>query len=296
MSAPPDAELTIVGPRRDVITHVREVVSYRELISSLIRKELKVRYKQSALGLLWSMIQPLFLLAIYSLVFSVLYRAGGIPRLGIWILSGLLAWQFVATAVSTATIAITSNGPLVGKVRFPRAVLPTATTGAALVHFALQLGVFAAVLVVLRHDVDWAYVWIVPFALLGLVLFVLPVALLLSAANVYARDTEHLLEMVVMGWFWLTPVVYPFGLAERFLDEHGIPTWIVLLNPVTSAVMVLQRAFYGASSQGATRLLPDTGPLWYLRNIGVLTVVSLVMLTVALRVFDRAEADMAEAL
>lgn len=292
----PDSELTIVGPRRNVIQHIRAILGYHELIGSLIRKELKVRYKQSSLGLVWSMIQPLFLLLIYSVVFAVLNRGGGMPRLGVWILSGLLAWQFVATTVSTATVSITSNGALVGKVSFPRAVLPTASAGAALVHFGLQLSVFTAILAVIRHHIAWDFLWLAPIAILVLLLFVLALSLFMAAANVYARDTQHLLEMVTMGWFWLTPVVYPFGLVERFLIQENVPTWIVLLNPVTPVVMVLQRALYGVSVVNGDRLLPAHGQWWYLRNVGIVGLVSLLLLVLALRVFDRAEVNMAEAL
>lgn len=289
------AELTIVSPRRDVRTQLREIVSFRELIGGLIRKELKVRYKQSTLGLAWSMVQPLFLLAIYSLAFSVL-SPNSIPRLGVWIMSGLLVWTLVSTTLVTAVTSITSNGPLVGKVRFPRAVLPTATTGAAVVHFLLQLATFAVVLLVIRHPVDWAYMWLVPLAVAALLLFLVAVAVLVSAANVYARDTQHLLEMGILGWFWLTPIIYPYGFLQTWLDRHELSRWLAMLNPVTPAITVVQRALYGAAKVGDTLLLPEQSVWWYLRNVAALAVLGLALLYVALRVFDRAEANMAEAL
>lgn len=288
-------ELTIVAPRRDVLTHLREIASYSELTRNLIRKELKVRYKQSTLGLAWSMIQPLFLLLIYSLAFSVL-SPNGIPRLGIWIMSGLLVWTLVSTSLTTAVRSITANGPLVGKVRFPRAVLPTATTGAALVHFCLQLAAFAVVLLVVRQDVDWSYMWMVPLAIVVLLVFLLAVGMLVSAANVYARDMEHLLEMLVLGWFWVTPIVYPYGFLESYLAKHDLPTWLPMLNPVTPVVTVVQRALYGTTDIGGSHLLPDESMLWYLRNLGLLALFSVVLFYVALRLFDRAEVNMAESL
>ena len=289
-------ELTIVAPRRNVVTHLREVLSYRDLIGSLIRKELKVRYKQSSLGLLWSMAQPMFLLLIYSLVFSVLNPSGGLPRLGIWIMSGLLVWTFVASSVSTSTTSITTNGPLVGKVRFPRAVLPTAAVGAAFAHLLLQFGAFAVVLVVIRQDVEWRFFWLMPVAILVLTIFLLAFGLLAAAANVYARDIQHLLDMLVVGWFWLTPVVYPFGFVEQYLTKHDLPTWLPMLNPVTPVVMAMQRALYGATDTATTHLLPDQPVWWYLRNLSIVAVASVLLLYVALRAFDRAEVNMAESL
>jgi ABC-2 type transport system permease protein len=288
-------ELTIVAPRRDVMTHLREITSYTELTRNLIRKELKVRYKQSTLGLAWSMIQPLFLLLIYSLAFSVL-SPNAIPRLGIWIMCGLLVWTLVSTSLTTAVRSITANGPLVGKVRFPRAVLPTATTGAALVHFCLQLGAFAVVLFVFQQDVDWEFMWMVPLAIVILLVFLLAVGLLVSAANVYARDMEHLLEMLVLGWFWVTPIVYPYGFLESYLAKHDLPTWLPMLNPITPVVTVVQRALYGTSDIAGSHLLPDESLFWYLRNLGVLALFSFILLYIALRLFDRAEVNMAESL
>jgi ABC-2 type transport system permease protein len=289
------SELTIVAPRRDVRTHLREIASYSELTRNLIRKELKVRYKQSTLGLAWSMIQPLFLLLIYSLAFSVL-SPNGIPRLGIWIMSGLLVWTLVSTSLSTAVLSITANGPLVGKVRFPRAVLPTATTGAALVHFGLQMGAFAVVLLVVRQDVDWEYVPLIPVAIAVLLIFLLAIGLLVSAANVYARDMQHLLEMLILGWFWVTPIVYPYGFLETYLAKHDWPTWLPMLNPITPVITVVQRALYGATDIGGAHLLPDQPMWWYLRNLGLLALFSVGLLYVALRLFDRAEVNMAESL
>lgn len=288
-------ELTIVAPRRNLAAHLADITSFRELIGSLVRKELKVRYKQSTLGLAWSMVQPLFLLLIYSLAFSVL-SPNGLPRLGIWIMSGLLVWTLVSTALVTSVTSITTNGPLVSKVRFPRAVLPTASTGAALVHFVLQSLAFAVVLVVVRQHVDWSFVWLLPLAIVALLFFLLAVGMMVSAANVYARDTQHLLDMLILGWFWLTPIVYPYGFLQGYLERHHLPIWLPMLNPVTPVITVFQRALYGTTHNGSTRLLPDESVWWYLRNIGILALVAMTLFTFALRLFDRAEVNMAEAL
>ncbi len=292
--APAGKELQIVAPRRSVRQYLREVTGYRELFVSLVRKELKIRYKQSTIGLTWSMIQPIFLLIIYSMVFSVLGQ--GFARFGIFLLCGLLVWGFVSTCVTTTTTSIVSNGQLVGKVRFPRAILPAAAIGSAAVHFALQMGTFAVVLLIARHRVDWAYVWILPIAIVSLLLFLVALGLLLSAANVYARDTQHLLDFVIQGWFWLTPIVYPFSKLDSGLLGRDLPTWLPLLNPLTPIVLVFQRALYGQATVDGQSILPDLGPSWYLRNVLVVGAVSLAALALAIRIFDRAEADMAEML
>ena len=138
------AELRPMSGRRSALAHLREIVGYRELLVMLVRKELAVRYKNSVLGFTWSMLQPLFLLVVYTAVFAIL--GAGFARFAIWVLCGLLVWTLISSSMITATVSITSNASLVGKVKFPRAVLPLASVGGALVHFFLQIVAFAVVL------------------------------------------------------------------------------------------------------------------------------------------------------
>ncbi|HSM67058.1 MAG TPA: ABC transporter permease [Ilumatobacteraceae bacterium] len=287
-------QLRPMAIRRSVPQHVRELFGFRELLWSLTRKELTVRYKHSALGFLWSMIQQLFLLVVYTAVFAIL--GAGFPRFAIWVLCGLLVWTFAATAMLTGTTSITANGPLVGKVKFPRAVLPLASVGSALMHFMLQSIAFAVVLLVTQHQVDWTYMWLVPIALLVAVLVVSGLVLLLAPLNVLARDTMHLLELLVLGWFWMTPILYQYERAVPFLERHGLPGEIMLINPFTSVIITFQRAIYGKSEVEGIVLLPDEGPLWYLAILLITGAVATVILAIALKVFDRADANLAEAL
>jgi len=291
---PASDELRPMSQRRSVLGHVREIFQFRELLGSLTRKELTVRYKHSTLGFVWSMIQPLFLLVVYTAVFGIL--GASFPRFAIWVLCGLLLWTFAATAMLTATTSITANASLVGKVRFPRAILPLANVGGALTHFMLQSIAFAGVLIVTRHKVDWTYMWLLPIALLVAVLVVSGLALLLAPLNVMARDTMHLLELLVMGWFWMTPILYQYERAVPFLEDHGIPGEALLINPFTSIVITFQRAIYGRSEVEGIPLLPDNGPLWYLGILLVVGAVALIIMGIALKVFDRADANLAESL
>ena len=135
-----------------------------------------------------------------------------------------------------------------------------------------------------------------PLGGLDHVLAMVAVGLLVSAANVYARDTQHLLDMLILGWFWLTPIVFDYGRMSRYMAGHGLPEWAPLINPVTSAVIVMQRAIYGTAFNGGKALLPDGSVWWYLRNLGIVALASIVLLYIALRVFDRAEVNMAESL
>jgi ABC-2 type transport system permease protein len=290
----PEPPMIVLGQHRSNVVHVREIWIYRELLGSLVRKELKVRYKGSALGFLWSMVQPLFMLAVYALAFSVL--GAGFDRFAIWLMCGLLVWNMVSTSMMMATRSITDNGNLVGKIRFPRAILPLAAVGAALVHFVLQLIAFAVVLVLLRQSVDLEFVWLIPFVAFVTVLLCSALGLLLAALNVYARDTQHLLDLATLAWFWLTPILYPYDRVAQWLANQGFPPWLAMANPLTPLVITMQRAVYGTSFVGDTMLLPAEGPLWYLRNILIIGTAAFLMLLVALRMFDRAEGNFAEAL
>jgi ABC-2 type transport system permease protein len=294
VTATPVPELKLVFERRSIPVHVRELVRYRDLLMILIRKELKVRYKNSALGFVWSMIQPVFMLVVYTAVFAIL--GAGFERFAIWVLSGLIVWTFVSTSLITSTQSITSNASLVGKVRFPRAVLPLASVGAAMVHFFLQMSAFAIVLLVSRHDVDWAYVPLLPLAFVACAVWCMALAIMLAPLNVIARDTQHLLELGILAWFWATPVLYQYDLASDWVGSQGIPGSILLLNPFAPVIITFQRALYGTYEIGDTSLLPSYGVGWYALIVGLSLLGAVIALALALKWFDHSEPNLVEAL
>ncbi len=290
-------ELRQVLPRRSVGRHLLDVWRYRELWTQLVRKELHVRYQKSVIGFAWSMLNPLFLLLVYNVAFTLLGQS--FSWFAIWLLAGLLVWNFFATSLSTGTAAITANGYLVGKVNFPREILPLASVGAAFVHFVFSGLLMVAVLLVTWFPVDWSYLWLVVPALITLVVLAAAFAIALSAINVYARDTTHLLELALLAGFWLTPIIYPFMLVEQKLTDHGRWGYWLLVNPLAAIVIAVQRGVYGrpsvTNSDGTVnRLLPDLSQWWYLRNILVVFAVACVLLAAAIKLFDRAEGNFAE--
>jgi ABC-2 type transport system permease protein len=291
-NAGPSSELRIISARRSIPAHIAEIWAFRELLGGLIRKELKVRYKNSVLGFAWSMAQPVFLLVVYSFVFSIL--GAGFDGFAIWLLCGLVVWTLVSTTLVTSVQSITVNANLVGKVPFPRAVLPLAAFGSALVHFALQFGTFAVIVLVAQHPIDAAYIWLLPIAIVALSALLAAGSLLLSVANVHARDTQHLLELALIAMFWANPIVYEYERAAQWFTEHDLPSSLMLLNPLTSVIITFQRAIYGEASVGDRPLLPDESVWWYLRNLCIVGAVSVALLAFALWLFDRAEGSLAE--
>ena len=300
LMAAPEPPVLVIAPGRSVVRRMHAVWQYRELLVGLVRKELKVRYKDSTLGFLWSMLNPAMYLAVFYVVFQIILGSG-IPFFAIYLLSGLLSWNLFSASLTAATGSIVNNGALVNKVFFPREILPLATVGANLVHFFLQAVVLLSALVVFQYGVALEYIWLVIPALLVVLLLVSGLAILFAALNVYARDLQHLLELVLLGWFWMTPIVYPWQLPADKLAEHGLSSSLTLLNPMIPVVISLQRAIYGTVSYvdgtGATvHLLPDGSPWWFLRNLALVGVAAAGIFVFAVHVFGRLEANFAEEL
>ena len=146
--------MNVVAPRRTVAQSITGIWRYRELLVNLVRKELKVRYKNSSLGFLWSMLNPLMYLVVFYVVFQLVLKAG-IPYFPVFLLSGLLAWNLFSSSLAGATGSITGNASLVNKVWFPREILPLAAIGANFVHFLLQGMVLVIALVVIPYSARW---------------------------------------------------------------------------------------------------------------------------------------------
>jgi ABC-2 type transport system permease protein len=272
-----------------------------ELLAELVRKDLKVKYKNSALGFVWSMANPLLYLAVFTLVFTF-FLPNGVPKFAVLFMSGFLVWNFFNSATLHATGAVVGNANLVRKVRFPRVVLPLASVGFAGVHFVLQLLVFFVFLVPFYPDAFGAQLWLLLPALAVAVAFTVGMSLLASALNVRYRDVQHLLEIVLLAWFWVTPIVYPVTVVRDRLAEEGL-LWLFRLymaNPMTAVVVAAQRAIYNhpvvATDAGPRQVLPAGGYSFYLQWLGVAAVVSVVLLAVGLWTFRRRQADFAEEL
>jgi ABC-2 type transport system permease protein len=287
----------VIRPRKGPWLRLKLVWEARDLLRALVRKELKVKYKDSALGFVWSMLNPALYLAVFYLVFSVFLK-NGIPQFPLWLLSGLLVWNFVSSVLPSATGTMLANAGLVKKVSFPREVLPLAAVGAGLVHFCLQGVVLLAGLAVFRHAVSPTYLLLLPLAILFMVLFTAALSVMLSAVNVFVRDSQHLLELVLLSWFWLTPIVYPFRQVGDMFARHGIPQWVFMLNPITPIVLVFQRSLYNivVANHGTLPLLPHVSFGYYLATMLIGITCSALVLIAAIEVFGRLEGSFAEEL
>jgi ABC-2 type transport system permease protein len=292
----------VVSPTISIWQRMHEIWLSRELLVYLVRTEIKVKYKNSVLGLVWSMIAPAMTLAIYFVVFQFISK-NGIPHFVIFLFSGLLLWNLFQVGVQTATGVVVNNAAIVKKVSFPREILALASIGSAGVFFFFQAIVMVIFLIVFHSAPAWDYIPLIPLALLAAIVLAAGLAILLSAVNVYLRDTQHLIEVVLTAWFWACPIVYSYQnqLAPR-LQQHGL-AWVYFLNPLTPLVLSFQRVLYAHVTVIST--VPPHAPFhalpfhafgWYaLLDVGVLVIGVLIFL-VALVVFGRLEGNFAEEL
>jgi len=269
-----------------------------ELLVNLVRKDLKVKYQSSALGFVWSLATPMLLLAVYYLVFGFILR-NGVPNFAVYLMAGLLPWNAFSTSVMYGCGSVVANANLVKKVRFPTSVLPLSSVGYAGVHFVLQMGVFAVFLAFFHRKAFGPQLFLLLPATVVLVVFSAGLAMLVAALTVRYRDVAHLLEVTLLAWFWLNPVIYGMQLVRAQLVPRGV-YWMYFLNPMAGVVTAYQRALYRtpdvALPDGSTQVLAYRGYSGYLLQLGVGFAVALVTLAVGLTVFRRMRGDFAEEL
>jgi ABC-2 type transport system permease protein len=294
------AELRVISTKVSLSQRIRDIWRFRELLVGLTKKELKVKYKESILGFVWSMLNPALYLAVFYVVFQLILKAA-IPQFPVFLLSGLLVWNLFSTGVSFACVSVVSNSGLIKKVSFPREILSFASVGAATVHFFLQTIVLLLAMAILRHAPAPHYLILLPLALVALIVFTSAVGILLAAINVYLRDTQHLLELALLAWFWACPIVYAYqtniATRQRGLGHYVVNhwAWLYRLNPVVPIILTFQRALYNRTALTAGILPPD-GAKWYGFQLLLVLVFSLGLLLVAMKVFSRLEGNFAEEL
>ncbi|MSP11741.1 MAG: ABC transporter permease [Chloroflexi bacterium] len=216
-----------------------ELSHYHELISNLVVRDLKVRYKNSVLGFLWSLVNPMLMMLVFTIVFGIMLSNQDIPNYPVFLLCGILPWNFFSTALSGAIQSIVNNAQLVKKVYFPREVLPISTVLANLVNFLLALLVLFAMMLIFRIPLTiWAI--LLPVVILIQVIFTLGLGFFLATLNVFYRDTSVIMEVLLLAWFFLTPIFYNVDIlpAHRVvlgidMDIHRL---VYILNPIASLV------------------------------------------------------------
>lgn len=285
-----------VGARTGgTIRSIHEIWQSRELVGLLVRREVKARYKNSSLGVVWSLFRPLVQLLIYYFAIGqILGAARFIPDFAIFVFIGLTVWGLFSEIVSGSTSSLITNAGLVKKVYLPREIFPLSSVGGALFNFAVQFVVLLAAIAILSTFPLDARLLLAPLALVMLIVFSVAVGLVLSAANVYLRDTEHLVEIALVILFWLSPIVYSYTFVHDTLNGSWLEQ-LYLANPVTIAIIAMQKALWNAGSTATGALQQDWPDNLELRLL-IALVVSIVLLWIAQRVFARLQGNFAQEL
>lgn len=279
---------------RGSLSDLRDIWAYRDLLGQLVRKELKVKYKDSVLGFFWTAGRPLFQLLIYYVAFTV-FLGNGQPAYAIFIFSGLIVWQVFTDIVGGCTGSVVGNGALIKKVYFPREIFPLSVVGASVVNFGFQLIVLVGALGISALGGDRVTagpdLMLAPFALLVCVVWAAALGLVLAATTVYLRDLQHLIEILLLALFWLTPIVYPITYPINSFAQKGHDTLLTLylMNPMTNVVAAFQRAFY---TMGAEYVFQ--GSLWI--RLVALLLGGLGAVWVGQRLFTRLQGNFAQEL
>lgn len=278
-----------IGGLSVTLRSLREVFAHREVLSLLIRRDLKARYKDSALGMFWVLIKPLVQLALYFVAIGLFLGASrGIPNFAIFIFTGLTIYGLFSEIVSGGTQSIVANGGLIKKVYLPREIFPIASTGSALINSGIQFGLLIAASMLsgaFNYSVEALY--ILP-SIVIIIVYALALAILLSAVNVYLRDMQYLIEVFLMIFMWASPIIYSWSMVAKIMGP-GVLLEIYTNNPITLAVLGMQRGFWHGTEATA---YPDM----MLLRMGIALVVGLMLLVVCQRTFNRLEGDFAQSL
>lgn len=216
---------------------IKELYDYREMIFSLIRRDLRGRYKGSVLGFFWTFLNPLLQLVVYTIVFSILFKSN-IEQFYIFLFVGLVPWLFFSTTLTGGATSVVSQESLIKKIYFPRLVLPISFVTSAFVNMLLTFIVIFAVLVLSGFGINFRIIWVLPIIMIVEYIFSLGVAMITSALTVYFRDLEYILGIISMSWMYLTPIMYSIEIIpEQFRT-------LVYLNPMTSIILSYKDILY----------------------------------------------------
>ena len=259
---------------------IKEIYEYREMIFSLVRKDLRGRYKGSALGFLWTFINPLLQLMVYTMVFSVIMRSD-IEKYYLFLFVALVPWMFFSASVTGGATSVLASKDMVKKIYFPREVLPIAYVTSSFVNMLLTFIVVFAVLIVTGFGINILSVLFLPVIFVIEYLLCIGIAMLTSALTVYFRDLEHILGILAMAWQFLTPVMYPQSMVEASLEKHPNMLRLWNLNPMTPVINAYREILY-------YKQIPD------FNNIGIAILLGVIVFAIGWFLFSKLQKGFAE--
>lgn len=259
-----------------MIKRIQEIYTYKDMIKSLVKRELRGKYNGSFLGLLWNLLNPLAQIAVYLIVFSVIVR-NDLENFSVYMISGIVPWFFFESSLRQAAGSIRYQGDMIKKIYFPREVLPIAMVFANLVNMLICFVLVFIVKGVLRMSIGVVALMYLPLIMLIQLIMVLGFSLLLSAVTVYLKDMEYIISVILMAWIYATPILYTMDIVPHALK------WIFMINPMTHVVECYHSILYYGS-------LPNV------INVGYALVSALAIFVIGELVFIKLDANFAEEL
>jgi ABC-2 type transport system permease protein len=277
--------------------YLKEVFSSRELLANLTLREVRGKYKRTIFGQLWSLANPLALVIIYTIVFAFILRVtpdrgdpSGLNVFAVWLLCGLLPWTFFANVVSAGAGSLVANAGLIQKVSFSRIVLPLSLVGSSFYNWLFEMAVLVVLLLIIGGLGVLPWLPLVVVIMVILAVFASGVALMLAIANVYFRDTQYFLSIILQIWMYLTPIIYPSSLVKTQSDQIGYlfgseltVEFFYNLNPMVHFLEVFRNLMYDQRFPGIEEWL-------------ICLVWAAASLVIGIVVFQRNERKLAEAL
>ncbi|WP_241242985.1 ABC transporter permease [Paenibacillus whitsoniae] len=208
-----------------------------DLVFNLVERDLKLKYKGSIIGFMWSLVNPLIMLIIYTWVFKTIMKTNT-PNFSIFLMAGLLPWNFFASTLTMSVGAFTNNASLLTKVKLPKYILVLSNVVFNFVIFLMMIVLILGAMKVFNVPYTLSLLYL-PVALIAQLIFMISLSLILAISNVFFSDTSHLLEVFIMAWFWLTPVIYQFDLIPEQFQYY------VSLNPMSLVINLYQAAILG---------------------------------------------------
>ena len=256
----------IIKPQKtfSLIREIREIWQYRELLYFFTWRDLKVRYKQTAIGILWALFQPFITMVVFSIFFGGLAKmpSEGVPY-PIFVYTGLLFWQFFSTSLTEISNCLVGNQAIITKVYFPRLILPISAALTKFVDFFIAAIILIGLMIYYHYLPNLSGLLILPLLLLITFMVSVGLGLFLSAVNVKYRDVRYVLPFFIQIMLFLTPVIYPTSIAGKF-------SWILSINPMTGVIEAARAAILGVASIDWLLLLISSAICLFMLFIGII--------------------------
>ncbi len=229
--------LLIYWSGREMINGMKELYDYREMIASLIKRELRGKYKASVLGFLWTLMNPLLQMLVYILVFSFILKSG-IENFPIFLFVGLVPWNFFSISVTSGATCVVNQENLIKKIYFPRIILPISYVTSMFINMLLTFIVIFVVLIFSGYGLNFAALLFLPIVMIIEYILALGICMLTSALAVYFRDLEYIMGIITMAWMYLTPILYTADIVPDSIKT------VFNLNPMTPIIEAYQQILY----------------------------------------------------